>query len=368
MDRNYNPPREDEIEISIFGPGIGECIVLHLGNSEWIIIDSCVERISGKPIALKYLEHLAIDPRVAVKCIIASHWHDDHINGVYEVLKRCTNAEFVCSNVLISEEFLKLISLYRKDTNLSGSGLDEMCQIFGELKNRSSGARSPIGVPIWACENKLLMRKTGPIKAEVFALSPSNGAYSLALIEVGQLIPRGDFSKRRIIAQQPNHVSVAIWVKVEEINFLLGSDLENLVDCSLGWQAVILSNRRPAGRALVVKVPHHGSENAYCEEMWREMVVPSDPIALLTPFSAGKKPLPTQNGIGKIKQHTNEIFITGPIKKPTLKLDPAVAKTIKEMVLDRRTLDGPMGHVRVRIPLGSDPTPHIEMFEGASKL
>jgi len=101
--------------------------------------------------------------------------------------------------------------------------------------------------------------------------------------------------------------------------------------------------------------------------MWHAMAVPTDPIALLTPFSAGKRPLPTQNGIKKIQKHTREIYITGPIKRPVPKLDPAVAKPLKEMVSARRALDGPTGHVRVRIPLAGSP-PYIEMFEGAIKI
>ena len=32
-------PQPDQVEISIFGPGYGECILIHCGNDEWIISD-----------------------------------------------------------------------------------------------------------------------------------------------------------------------------------------------------------------------------------------------------------------------------------------------------------------------------------------
>lgn len=46
------PPKADELEVSVFGPGIGECVVVHAGAGEWMIVDSCVDRSSGLPVAL----------------------------------------------------------------------------------------------------------------------------------------------------------------------------------------------------------------------------------------------------------------------------------------------------------------------------
>jgi len=33
--------RPDELEVSVFGPGYGESLAIHLGLGSWIIIDSC---------------------------------------------------------------------------------------------------------------------------------------------------------------------------------------------------------------------------------------------------------------------------------------------------------------------------------------
>ena len=36
-------PATNEVEISLFGPGYGECIVIHVGENEWVIVDSCID-------------------------------------------------------------------------------------------------------------------------------------------------------------------------------------------------------------------------------------------------------------------------------------------------------------------------------------
>src|SRR5260370_41862626 len=40
---------------------IGECVVVHLGFGEWIVIDSCIDRSSREPIAIAYLNRLGVD-------------------------------------------------------------------------------------------------------------------------------------------------------------------------------------------------------------------------------------------------------------------------------------------------------------------
>lgn len=72
-------PGDDEVEVSLFGPGLGECVVVHLGKSEWMIVDSCVRVGEKEPVALEYLEKLGVDIATSVTMVVASHWHDDHV-------------------------------------------------------------------------------------------------------------------------------------------------------------------------------------------------------------------------------------------------------------------------------------------------
>lgn len=75
-------PAPDQIEISVFGPGFGECVLVHLGEGHWIIVDSCMNRTVRKPAALAYFDEIGIDPAAAVEAVVATHWHDDHVSGI----------------------------------------------------------------------------------------------------------------------------------------------------------------------------------------------------------------------------------------------------------------------------------------------
>ena len=74
-------PKTDEIELSLFGPGIGECAVVHLGNGEWMTVDSCLAADRSTPVAVEYLISLGVDIATQFKLIVVTHWHDDHIKG-----------------------------------------------------------------------------------------------------------------------------------------------------------------------------------------------------------------------------------------------------------------------------------------------
>ena len=82
------PPGSHEIEVSVFGPGFGESIVVHLGSGRWMIVDSCLARSTKEPAALDYLQEIGVDVSANVRFVVSTHWHDDHIRGlakVYEI-------------------------------------------------------------------------------------------------------------------------------------------------------------------------------------------------------------------------------------------------------------------------------------------
>ena len=66
------PPKPDQIELTLTGPGYGECIVFHIGNCNWVIIDSCLDK-KKIPVALSYLRSLGVDPAKNVRLIVATH-------------------------------------------------------------------------------------------------------------------------------------------------------------------------------------------------------------------------------------------------------------------------------------------------------
>jgi len=42
-------PAADEIEVTLFGPGYGEAIAVHLGEGAWLLVDSCIDPESKAP-------------------------------------------------------------------------------------------------------------------------------------------------------------------------------------------------------------------------------------------------------------------------------------------------------------------------------
>ena len=71
-------PSPDEIEVTLFGPGYGEAIAVHLGEGTWLLVDSCIDPVSRAPASGTYLEQIGVSVN-QVLAIVASHWHDDHV-------------------------------------------------------------------------------------------------------------------------------------------------------------------------------------------------------------------------------------------------------------------------------------------------
>jgi len=80
---------------------------------------------------LVYLEEVEVDIANAVRLVIASHWHDDHINGLHEVLEAAQEASFVCTAVLHTEFVMAMPGLGKQAEGIKpGSGTDEINKIL----------------------------------------------------------------------------------------------------------------------------------------------------------------------------------------------------------------------------------------------
>src|SRR5579883_1571913 len=89
-------PRTTELEISLFGPGIGEFVVVHLGGNDWMAVDSCLDSGTRKPAALEYLRLLEVPIETNLRTIVLTHWHRDHFQGVSTLLRVAETATFWC--------------------------------------------------------------------------------------------------------------------------------------------------------------------------------------------------------------------------------------------------------------------------------
>jgi beta-lactamase superfamily II metal-dependent hydrolase len=208
-------PAAETIEVSLFGPGVGECVVLHVGGGRWIVVDSCLD--DGRAVALAYLAAIGVAP-TSICLVIATHWHDDHIRGLTEVVGAAPGADFVCSAALRLEEFLSLIAAspaVRLTTRL-GSGVDEMTSILQRLQERNRH-------PTWANSNQVILRN-GVV--QLTSLSPSSATLSRSMLGFAALAPKLKAALKTVPNVSPNETSVVLHLQCDKAVVLLGADLE----------------------------------------------------------------------------------------------------------------------------------------------
>jgi hypothetical protein len=358
-------PNSDELELSLFGPGLGECVVLHLGSGKWMIVDSCWDARANRPVALRYLEEIDVDVASQVRLVVVSHWHDDHIRGAASVLKAADSAEFVCSAALRNPEFLTLLEATQEGVKLveHSSSTSEFTSILATLEAR----RERPGPHRWAAEGMVLFHDE-PSRVEVRALSPSGATITDSSSAFVNLLPREGEPIRRIPDDSPNAHSVVLMVTSPASSILLGGDLETGRDPTRGWHAIVSSSVRPQTRSVGFKVPHHGSDNGDLKGIWSYLLQPS-PYAMVTPYVRGRKPLPSVADVSRLTLQTSNAFCTAwpPTVKPKTE-NKAAAKTMDEVAKNRRAIRQVPGHIRLRVPICADSPAAIELFDGARKL
>lgn len=367
------PPAAHEFEISIIGPGRGECVILHLGDNQWCIVDSCRPQGSVEAAAIEYLSSFKNDALAGVKVIVATHWHDDHIQGLASILKRAPSAAFFCSTAIDTGNFFALAATATA-TFQGTSGVEEFAAILGLIADDATTPREKkLASPKWVVENLNLVQllqggRSFPVS--ITALSPSNGTVKLALNEINKLIPKAGETPRRITSRSLNHTSIVLWVEAGPLRALLGADLEHTGVAGEGWMAVLHchKSRHQPQPASFIKVPHHGSANADYPDVWTHMLVPK-PIAVVTPFNGGPKRLPQPSDLARLAGRTDSLYCTSAGAGKASARDAVVEKTMRLQVKDRRVIEGRAGHVRVRWSLrGKEIKPVVETFNGAYRV
>lgn len=360
-------PDLDEVEISIFGPGVGECVVVHLGNGDWMVVDSCINKLSKRPVALDYFNVLGVDVSTAIRLLVASHWHDDHIRGIAKVCESAQLAKIACSVALKSREFINL-AVASPYAMFQWPGASEMREVLKICSSRKSSARA--AGPEWAASSMRLLTLAGsdrPFTAEVTSLSPSAETITFSFRAILEEFFAEGRPVRQIPDQSPNEISVVLWIKLGTLNVLLGADLEERNHPGEGWRAIVQSDTRPSDKAQVFKVPHHGSTNADLQEVWDEMLVPS-PHAVVTPYVRGPKVLPSRADLERLCSRTSNVYCTGdPESWKSPKRERTVDKVLKKIGPKRRAIEGRMGQVRIRSKNSLDDI-RVDLFQGAANV
>jgi hypothetical protein len=249
--------------------------------------------------------------------IVATHWHNDHVRGLSDIVQRCPDAEFLCSSALFRNEFLALAELW-DELEHSRSAVSELYRVikhFERLGHAANG-RIKFAGPNRRIRHRTLVLKGSKYECEIFSLSPSDHEILRSYQVLAALLPHAGDRPLRPLPVSPNDTSVVLSVRSGSANVLLGADLEEQGQPNTGWQVIVNSQERPQTRASAFKVPHHGSQNGDYPCVWSEML-DKNPFAILTPFKAGRIPLPQPADVARICGYTTNTYITALPKQRT---------------------------------------------------
>lgn len=300
----------------------------------------------------------------AVRLVVATHWHDDHVSGLAGIVDACTSAVFACSSALLKEEFLTLIEAYSAPLLGSDTGVSEFDRVLEVLQRTGRDVKeASVGKALW--QQDASWAPDG-FPCEIRALAPSDAAVKASRKTlVGFVSDLGQ--RRRIPAFSKNEAGVVLIVRAGGVSFLLGDDLEETHGG--GWSAMFSDTSVPRVESMVFKMPHHGSKTGHCDRVWAELLQPQ-PYAMTSPLILGRNRIPTRDDVKRISGHTQKAYITASpqARSPRRKRSPSVDKTIKENLPDLREVFCSTGQVRLRMIPDDPASVEVELFEGAIPL
>jgi beta-lactamase superfamily II metal-dependent hydrolase len=249
-------PKSSEIEVTVFGNGDGESQLIHTGNNSWIIIDSCYVPRTKRNSALEYLSDIGVDYSTAVKAIVLTHWHLDHSRGMLDLVTSCREATFCMTICMHKKEFFQALQI-GGDSVLGKGAAVELKKVMEILsaENRQT-ILLKMGASVYRHLSGLCL---------VDALSPSDKEVQLTLSNIGVKIT----ANRTIVLSKANIGSSAMRFKFGKFTAVFGADLECSSDEDRGWNAVHKNSLLENNSVDFLKVPHHGSRNAFSKEFWR---------------------------------------------------------------------------------------------------
>lgn len=336
------------LEVSVFGPGKGEAIAVHLGANEWVTVDSCVDQADGSHPVLKYFESEGVNVASDLKVVLATHAHDDHVAGIAALYRAAAEATLLTSYAMTSEEFFAVARTdLAVDRQLRMSVYREYRQAFDDAKTRKRANSSlrPLGI---VGEQRVIWPRPGIENrsgAHVVALSPSDEAFHRSIAKFAE-VAAAEGQRKKLPSIDPNELAIAVWIEVAGTSVLLGADLTR-GPRGCGWHAV-LATHQPDGKATLIKIPHHGSRHSHHDGVWSELL-DERPVSVIAPFRHGRVSLPTNSDVVRIKNASASVHVTATTKSPTPSaLSKTTAAKLQHVAKAVRPLDGRCGHVRAQ--------------------
>jgi Metallo-beta-lactamase superfamily len=294
-------PDANQLVVSIFGKSsfYGECILVHLGNHEWLVKDSFHVEEKGKniPIAQKYLQELyGNEWNKKIKYIVISHWHDDHLHGVSKLVNQAENLRYLFVSEAMS--FNNLLELSSIDS--VKNGINSQTKEVRKISNwRNTGSNSSKFFTINSSSVESINSKLIKFISPTPTIANRARDYIVSQIRLLQNKPGSV-----VISPKENSASAGIKLECDIIkaSVLLGADIEDT------WDEIIerLTSNGAILKSIIYKVAHHGSENGFDERVWTELLE-TDPISIITCW---KGILPKIEFAKRIQNLSKETYIT----------------------------------------------------------
>jgi beta-lactamase superfamily II metal-dependent hydrolase len=351
MSPPLRPPDPNEVEVSLFGPGVGESLAIHTGDGRWVLVDSCRDR-DGTNATLRYLDRIGVDPAASVDWVIATHAHNDHVNGLAEIVRTCTSARLVLPAASTAAEFLSLVGM---DHGLVGYGVatrvySEFYDVMQIVLNRtptrevyyaSAGQVLPPGASLPSSGASMRMTTLAP--------SPRAELQSRRFFAAVMSSCRKVTEVRQIAKRDPNSYSLGLLLDIHGVQVLLGGDVLNGVSPDTGWRYVCANF--PPQHVDVHKVPHHGSAGAFAEDIWSDWLQVGS-VSILTAYWPSR--LPNDASITRMASYGHKLYATSrTISSAEPRKAQRVAAALSGISRSVRSARGVLGHVRVRLQPGN---------------
>jgi hypothetical protein len=294
--------------------------------------------VEKRPVTAVYLDHIGVAPE-QVKAIVATHWHDDHVAGLSDLVNAYPGAELYVPNYFSLREGAAYVAAYSGAQAPQARGTRELYYAIESGQKR--GQVFPTGMKV-----EVFSRGKDQLPAaRVLALSPVPAAWGQAMAALlGQECVTGKQIGHAVLPKT-NIASIVLHFDFGTDSVLLGSDLER--HSVLGWQAVVASSfARQQRKASLFKVAHHGSETGHVDEIWSELLT-AKPIATLTPYVNGSSQLPKQSDLERLRANAGAVHVTSAASsKPHM--SATSERLLKAISRNLRVANRAMGHWQFR--------------------
>lgn|GEM_PF-2074475 len=311
------PPDGDRLIIYVLGSGYGESQVVLFPGPErrCMVVDSCRKTRRGKNLTASLLRKLEVKK---IDLLVLTHSDEDHIGGAPELIDDFNPDLLWHSDFVGTMRGLVAKWLRAKPGNKRYLELQSTIERIEWLAERDRTDLVHWNTRPWEHQ---------PSGCIVQAVAPPHSLSATRAFGLDNIV-RLNETKNWIIPDEgqrtlngpqspgdhPNSLSIALSIQWLSHRILLCGDVE-----TPQWKSVITKLRRGDGHRLdllreldVVKIAHHGSNDAFCDEAWRlhlENKQDGEVIVPVTPFNQKAK-LPDDVTLENLRERYVRLAIT----------------------------------------------------------